>query len=131
LALRLILVGFEPLLHELLARRLADDFELAGAALNAADAVAVARAHKTDAILVDADSAGDRPDDLVAKLSLLNRAPIVALATAAGPARPDVPRLLAAGAHAVLGKPAGTLPLDLEGGFGERLVRLLRQAVPA
>jgi CheY-like chemotaxis protein len=131
LAQRLILIGFEPLLHELLAQRLGDEFELVGVALSAADAIAVARAHPADAILVDADAAGERPADLVAKLSLLNRAPIVALAATAGPGKQDMAALFAAGAHTVLPKPAGSLPLDLEGGLGERLVRLLRQAAPA
>jgi CheY-like chemotaxis protein len=131
LAQRLILIGFEPLLHELLAQRLGDEFDLVGTALSAADAIAVARTHQADAILVDADAAGDHPDDLIAKLSLLNRAPIVALAATAGAGKADMAALLAAGAHAVLPKPAGPLPLDLEGGLGERMVRLLRQAAPA
>ena len=125
--LKLILIGFEPDLQHLLSNRLGADFAIIGAAQTAAEALAIARDRFADVVLLDADSAGTRATDLISKLSLAGRAPIVVLSATAAPAMPETAALLAAGAGAVVHKTAGSLPLDLDHGLGERLITLLRQ----
>ena len=124
---KLILIGFEPTSHHLLSSRLGTDFAIVGAARSAAEALAIARDRVADVVLVDADSAGARAADLISKLSLVSRAPIVVLSATAAPAKPETAALLAAGAGAVAHGTAGSLPLDLDHGLGERLITLLRQ----
>ena len=124
---KLILVGFEPILHHLLSCRLGTDFAIVGAARTAAEALAIARDKFANVVLVDTDSVGTRATDLVSKLSLVGRAPIVVLSATAAPAKPETEALLAAGAGVVVHKTAGSQPLDLEHGLGERLVTALRQ----
>jgi DNA-binding NarL/FixJ family response regulator len=125
--LRLVLIAFEPVLHELLSRRLGNAFQIVGAARTPIEALAVARATSADAILVDADLTEGEPTDLVAKLVLVGAAPIVALSARAAPGRWEAAELLAAGARAVLHKTAGPLPLDLATELGDRLTATLRQ----
>jgi DNA-binding NarL/FixJ family response regulator len=128
---KLIMIGFEPILHHLLRHRLEVDFAIVGAAWTAAEALALARDRFANVVLIDADSAGTRAADLIAKLSLVGRAPIVALSACAAPAKLDTAALLAAGARAIVHKAAGSLPLDLPNGLGERLITvLLRVAQP-
>ena len=124
---KLILIGFEPIFHNLLSGRLGTDFAIVGAARTAAEALALARDRFANVVLVDADSVGTRAADLVSKLSLVGRAPIVVLSATAAPAQPETAALLAAGAGAVVHKTAGSLPVDLDHGLGERLITTLRQ----
>lgn len=125
---KLILVGFEPVLHHLLLDRLAADFAIAGAASTAAAALLLVRERSADVVLIDADSAGAGAADVISKLSLAGPAPIIALSASTAPAFLDATVLLAAGAQAVSHKPAGTLPLDLSDAFGNAVIALALQA---
>ena len=122
---RLVLVGCEPVLHDLLADRLRDAFEIVGAARTAAEALEVVRCVAADVVLLDADLPTGEPADLVAKLALAGVVPLVALSGHAAPGAPAGAALLMAGARAIVAKTAGPLPLDLEGDMGTALVATL------
>src|SRR5580765_2009323 len=122
---RLVLVGCEPVLHDLLADRLRDTFEIVGAARTAAEALEVVRSAAADVVLLDADLPTGEPADLVAKLTLAGPAPLVALSGHAAPGAPGGAALLMAGARAIVAKTAAPLPLDLEDDMGTALVATL------
>ena len=114
---RLLLIGDDPVLHELLQGRLWETFDVMGETDGHAAALAAARLARVDILLVDADLKDTDPADLVAGLTLICAAPLVALSAAAAPGTPAATALYRAGAHTVLHKPAGRLPLDLTGDF--------------
>lgn len=124
---RLVLISCEPVLHDLLVDRLQGDFQIVVAARSLDDALAVARSASADVILFDADLAKGEPADLIAKLTLVSAAPIVALSAHAPPGSVESAGILAAGARAIVAKPAGPLPLDLTGNLGETLVSSLQR----
>jgi CheY-like chemotaxis protein len=128
---RLLLIGDEPVLHELLRGRLAGLFDVWGETGDHASALDVARLTEAEVVLVDADLKDTDPAELVAGLVLLCAAPVVVLTAAAGPGSAAAAALFLGGAHAVLHKPAGRLPLDLAGDFGDALVAILQQAATA
>jgi CheY-like chemotaxis protein len=128
---RLLLIGEEPVLHALLCDRLGGAFDVTGQPGGHAEALAVARRTDADAVLIDADMKSADPPAVVAGIVLVCASPVVALSAAAGPGSVAAAALFQAGAHAVLHKPAGRLPLDLGGSFGERLTAKLLQAARA
>lgn len=127
---RLVLIGFEPVLHALLLDRLQGEFEILASALSVDAGLAAARgAAVTDRILIDTDSAPQDPASLIAKLALVGPAPILALSSAAAPGSASASALLQAGATALVPKPAGPLPLLWETDGGAPLVQALREAL--
>jgi DNA-binding response OmpR family regulator len=127
----LLLIGDDPVLHELLQSRLSETFDVMGETDGHAAALATARRATVDVILVDADLKDTDPADLVAGLTLICAAPLVALSAAAAPGSPVATALYRAGAHTVLHKPAGRLPLDLTSDFGDTIVATLQAAAGA
>jgi DNA-binding NarL/FixJ family response regulator len=125
---RLLLIGEEPILQDLLRGHLNEMFDVSGEPSNHAGALASARLAEVDVVLVDADLKETDPAELVAGLALVCAAPVVVLSAAAGPGSPAAAALFLAGAHTVLHKPAGRLPLDLGGDFGDTLLTILQQA---
>ncbi len=128
---RLVLIGCEPVLHDLLAERLGEAFEIVGRASSADDALLVARSTPADVVLFDADLWKTDAATLVAKLTLVCAAPVVALSSRAAPGGKGCGALLDAGARAVVAKGSGQLPLDLIAGVGEALVATLTRAASA
>jgi DNA-binding NarL/FixJ family response regulator len=124
---RLLLITNEPVLHGLLQARLAEVFEVSGTPSSHAQSLAAARSAGFDIILVDTDGWDADPADLVAGLVLVGARPVVALSSNAAAGSAAAAALLLAGAQAVLHKPAGRLPLDLNGPFGDALVARLQQ----
>jgi hypothetical protein len=122
--LRLLLVCENPILHELLHARLSGTFDVSSDTNGHASALATARRAQADVVLVDTDET-----DLVAGLSLICPAPVVALSVSGAPGTPAATALYQAGACAVLHKQAGRLPLDLNSDFGDAIVTSLRAAV--
>lgn len=119
---RLVLIGFEPVLHTLLWDDLRAEFEILAASASVDAALAAARgAAAADRILIDTDSAPQDAATLVAKLTLVSPAPVVVLSSAAAPGSALAVALLTAGAAAVVAKPGGSLPLvwtaDGDGAF--------------
>lgn len=119
---RLVLIGFEPVLHTLLWDDLRAEFEILAASASVDAALAAARgAAAADRILIDTDSAPQDAATLVAKLTLVSPAPVVVLSSAAAPGSVLAVALLAAGAAALVAKPGGSLPLvwaaDGDGAF--------------
>jgi chemotaxis response regulator CheB len=121
------LIGCEPVLHDLLADRLGEVFQIVGTASNADDALLVARSTAADVVLFDTDLWKSNPAELVAKLSLVSAAPLVALSARAAAGGAASAALLTAGAVAVVAKGSGQLPLDLVDGVGERLISTLKR----
>jgi chemotaxis response regulator CheB len=128
---RLLLIGDEPILHDLLRRRLNIPFHVSGEPCSHAAALAMARQADVDVVLVDADLGEADPTEVVAGLTLVCAAPVVAVSSTAGPGSAIAVALLQAGARAVLHKPAGRLPLDLDGAFGGILTATLQQVAGA
>jgi two-component system, OmpR family, KDP operon response regulator KdpE len=128
---RLLLLGEEPLLHALLHGRLGEAFDVSGKPGGHAEALAMARAADVNVILIDADLKDADPSEVVAGIAMVCAAPLVALSAAASPGSPAAAALFLAGARAVVHKPAGRLPLDLGGGFGQSLIGALHQAALA
>lgn len=128
---RLVLIGCEPVLHDLLAERLGEVFAIVGRASSPDDALLVVRSTASDLVLFDADLWKTDAAALVSKLVLAGAAPVVALSARATPGGPGATALLNAGARAVVAKGTGQLPLDLIDGVGEALVTTLtRVAAP-
>jgi DNA-binding response OmpR family regulator len=127
---RLLLIGDDPVLHELLQGRLWETFDVMGETDGHAAALAAARLAKVDVVLVDADLKDTDPADLVAGLALICVAPLVALSAAAA-GSPAATALYRAGACTVLHKPAGRLPLDLNSDFGDTIVATLQAVASA
>jgi chemotaxis response regulator CheB len=125
---RLLLIGEEPVLHGLLHARLAGLFAVSGAPCTHALSLSAARGADADVTLVDADGWDGDPADLVAGLVLAGTAPVVALSSIAAFGSSAAAALFLAGARDVLHKPAGRLPLDLGGPFGDALAARLQQA---
>ncbi|MGD0106651.1 MAG: hypothetical protein ABSC06_21820 [Rhodopila sp.] len=128
---RLLVIGDEPVLHALLCDRVGAAFDVSGHPGGHADALAMARMADVDVVLFDADLKDAVPPDVVAGIVLVCASPVVALSAVAGPGSAAAAALLLAGARAVLHKPAGRLPLDLGGRFGEHLTASLQQAARA
>jgi CheY-like chemotaxis protein len=138
---RLLLIGDEPILHGLLRDRLSGVFEVSGEPGGHAEALTAARAADVQIVLVDTDPKGGDarggeqketdPAELVAGLVLISAAPVVALSSAAMPGSPIAAALYLAGAQAVLHKPRGRLPLDVNGDFGDVIVDALSQVATA
>lgn len=127
---RLVLIGFEPVLHALLLDRLQEEFDILASALSVDAGLAAARgAAVTDRILIDTDSAPQDPASLITKLALVGPAPILALSSAAAPGSAFANALLQAGATALVAKPAGPLPLLWETDNGAPLIQALREAL--
>lgn len=126
---RLVLIGCEPVLHDLLAERLGEAFEIVGRASSADDALLVVRSTPADVVLLDTDLWKTDPAALVSKLALVGAAPVVALSSRAAPGGKGCDALLGAGARAVVAKGAGQLPLDLIEGVGEALVATLTRVI--
>lgn len=129
--LKLVLIAFEPVLHDLLAERLCELFHIVGAPRGPDEALKLVRTIAADVLLVDADLPNGEAGDLVAKLSLVGQLPIIALSADAAPGGTGRAALLLAGADAVLAKPAGPLPLSLDGRLGDLLESALREAAAA
>jgi DNA-binding response OmpR family regulator len=125
---RLLLIGDDPVLHELLQGRLGETFDVLGETDGHAAALATARLATVDVVLVDADLKDTDPADLVAGLALICIVPLVALSAAAAPGTQAATALYRAGARTVLHKPAGRLPLDLTSDFGDTIVATLQAA---
>jgi DNA-binding response OmpR family regulator len=85
---RVLLIGDDPVLHELLQGRLSETFDVMGETDGHAAALATARRATVDVVLVDADLKDTDPVDLVAGLALICVAPLVALSAAAAPGTP-------------------------------------------
>jgi CheY-like chemotaxis protein len=128
---RLLLLGEEPVLHALLRDRMGRAFTVGGHPGGQAESLALARTEDAHVVLIDADTRTCDPSELVTACTLLCAAPVVALSAAAALGSPAAVALLQAGAHAVLHKPAGRLPLDLDMAFGDRLAATLLQAAGA
>jgi len=128
---KLVLVGCEPVLHDLLADRLRNAFEIVGAARTEAEALEIVRSAAADVVLLYADLSTGEPADLVAKLALVGAAALVALSGHAAPGAPGGAALLMAGARALVAKTAGPLPLDLEADLGTTLVATLNNVAPS
>jgi two-component system chemotaxis response regulator CheB len=128
---RLVLIGCEPVLHDLLTERLRDSFEIVGTARTGSEALQIVRSAAADVVLLDADLPTGDPADLIAKLALVGAAPLVALSAHAAPGAPAGAALLMAGARAIVAKTAGPLMLDLEEEMGTTLVAALNSAASA
>jgi CheY-like chemotaxis protein len=143
---RLLLIGDEPILHGLLRDRLSGVFEVSGEPGGHAEALTAARTADVEIVLVDTDPKGGDskggdtrggeqketdPAELVAGLVLISAAPVVALSSTAMPGSPIAAALYLAGAQAVLHKPRGRLPLDVNGDFGDVIVDTLSQVATA
>jgi chemotaxis response regulator CheB len=124
---RLLLIGNDTVMHDLLRRRLSSAFDVSGEPCGHAAALAMARQADVDAVLVDADMKDADPAEVVAGIVLVCAAPLVTVSSAAGPGSAVSAALFQAGARAVVHKPAGRLPLDLDGVFGATLEATLRQ----
>jgi DNA-binding NarL/FixJ family response regulator len=124
---RLLLITNEPVLHELLRARLTGVFEVSGTPSSHAQSLSAARGADVDITLVDADGWDADPADVVAGLVLVGSTPVVVLSSIGAIGSSAAAALFSAGAEAVLHKPAGRLPLDLNGPFGDALVARLQQ----
>ncbi len=125
---RLLLVCCEQTLSHLLRDRLAGAFNVVGTATTPDEAIATARSVEADVILFDADLWNVEAVDLIAKLSLVSAAPILALSSHAAPGSLAGVAMLESGARSVVPKGRGQLPLDLSGERGEMLVAALTRA---
>jgi hypothetical protein len=128
-AVRLLLIGNQPVLYELLRNRLAEVFEVSGTPCGHAQTLSVARTADVEVTLVDTDGWDADPAELVSGLVLIGTSPVVALSAAGAPGSPTAAALFLAGSLDVLHKPAGRLPLDLDGAFGDGLAAALQQAI--
>jgi DNA-binding NarL/FixJ family response regulator len=124
---KVIVVGFEPILRDLLAEELRDEFEVVAVPHNLDEALDAIRTVVADVVLFDGDLPTGNPDEIVTKLSLAGAAPIVVLSSQAFPGEPGTTALLMAGARAVIHKNAGPLPLDLGEAWGRTLAAQISQ----
>jgi CheY-like chemotaxis protein len=125
--LRLLVLGDEPIAHGLLSARLSVEFEVSGEPCGHAESLAMARGADIDVVLIDADLRDADPEEFVASIALVCAAPAVALSAAASLGSAAAAALFLAGAKAVVHKPAGRLPLDLNGRFGEAVAAATRR----
>jgi chemotaxis response regulator CheB len=124
---RLLLLGDEPMPHTLLGCYLASRFAIRGEPCGHVEALKLARAADVDVVLIDTDLTDTDPVEFVSGIALVCAAPIVVISALARPGSTLASALFRAGARIVSHKPAGRLPLDLDGGFGEALTATLRQ----
>lgn len=125
---KVTVVGFEPILRDLLVERLRDEFEIVAVPRDIDEALEAIRSIATDVVLFDGDVPTGDAGEIVAKLSLAGAAPIVVLSSGAFPGEESTTALLMAGARAVINKNAGPLPLDLGEAMGRTLTERLRAA---
>ncbi len=127
---RVVLIGFEPVVHDLLLDRLRADFANFIGATGLDEALSAARgATAADRLLIDTDGCPQEPAGVIAKLRLVSAAPIVVLSATVAPGSATASAFLQAGASALVAKPAGALPLAWHGEAGEPLLRALREAL--
>jgi chemotaxis response regulator CheB len=128
---KMLLLGDEPIAHDLLSSYLSAWFEVSGKPCGHAEALAIARAAEVDVVLIDADLTDVDPAEFVMGIVLVCAAPVVTISAVAGPGSAVATALFAAGARVVSHKPTGRLTLDLHGAFGEALVATSRQIAAA
>ncbi len=125
-----VLIGFEPVMHDLLLDRLQADFLKLTAAIGLDAALSAARgATAADRLLIDIDGCPQEPAGVIAKLRLVSAAPIIVLSATVAPGSANASAFLQAGASALVTKPAGALPLVWSGEAGEPLLHALREAL--